>query len=124
MTNVDIFFRTSKGAAKANGEVRKLPSAVALSHAGEKTADLGPGDSTSFPTWSFWGTTNVIMTNTGPVELTVTLQAGTGGVQSWSLAPQGQDGSVVHTSGQWAASPVWLTNASEDPAAMIHLEVW
>ncbi len=93
-------------------------------HANSKEVDLGPGDSASFPTWTFWGVTNVIMTNNGPTELFATLQAGAGGVLTFVLAPAGQNGSVVSTSGAWAGATLWIKNASEDPSSILHVEVW
>jgi len=115
--------RAKSSAAEAMPGAHQIATPEAA-HAGAKEVDLGPGDSTGFPTWTFWGVTNVILTNKGPVRLVATLQAGAGGVLTFELAPAGENGSVVSTSGAWAGAVLWIKNASQDPSSLLHVEVW
>jgi hypothetical protein len=75
---------------------------------------LGPGHYEIFPTWSFWGETNVRIVNTGAVPTTVLVND-----QRFHLNP----GEATTVPGKWAAFPVRVTNTSELPNSEVHVRV-
>jgi len=75
---------------------------------------LPPGGYEVFPTWSFWGETNVRLDNTGSVPTVALIND-----QRFHLNP----GEGTTVPGKWAAFPIRVTNSSELPGSQLRVYV-
>lgn len=81
--------------------------------------DLGPGQSTSFPTWAAWGWTSVYLCNLSDKNGNrISLQAGAAAPTWVDLEPSGSR----ETGGSWAGFPVQIGNSSETES--VRVWVW
>jgi hypothetical protein len=73
-----------------------------------KTDILEANDVTNYPTWSWWGTTNVIVKNIGTAECVVTFNAGAGH-ESHNLDPNERR----QYGRQWAGFRLYVKNEGD-----------
>lgn len=79
---------------------------------------LYAAETMDFPSWSFWGVTNVQIHNDSPIDVPISFRAGAGYELNWVAAYR-----HARYGRQWAAFRAFITNEAYDPQGVISIYV-